>query len=354
MRKSSILQFLLPLFLVCSLLSAQGVPGESLASNARLETLSAAGGLRATLQQARSGSREAIWVAYSVPMTTGQGRLCCYDKGGATTCHLKDHSRGWGSRDLDQPLRDPRLKVLLRFEAGELAEIRSFSEDCPLDVGGSRLASLGNVKPEESVAYLSELAKAGSAGYGNPAAEAVLALAMHRNADSALEELASAPSPRKTREDALFWIGRTRGESGARFLAGLLRDEADDEIRKKAIFSLSTSGSPSAAEAIARISREDRSREIRGEALFWLAQMDTPEVPEMILKAVEDDPDLSVRKKAVFALFHLKNGKSVPYLIRVGRETQDREIRKEALFWLSQSEEPAAVEYLDESLSKRD
>ncbi len=355
MRKSSIviLLSLLPLLLAGLSLPAQGAPQEPLVSNARLETLSAAAGLRAALQQAGARNGEAFWAGYSVPMTAGQGRICCYDKGRSTTCYLASHSQGWGMRDRDQPVPDPRLKVFLRFAAGKLAEVRTFSEDCTLDAGDGRFVSLGNVKPEESVAYLAEVARTSQ---GDPGTEAVFALAMHRNAnaESALEDLVSAPGvSRKTREDAVFFIGATRGESGARFVAGVLRDEsADDEIRKKAMLSLSTSGTPAGAETIARVGREDPNREIRGEALFFLAHMDAPEAPDTILKAVKDDPDLSVRKQAVFALSQLPKGKAVPYLIRAGKETDDREIRKEAFFWLSQSEDPAASEYLERAFNQ--
>lgn len=352
--------FLIPLSLLSLQMAglplpAQSAAGEPPVSNARLETLAPTGGLQAALQQARSRGSEPLWVGYSVPMVAGRGRHCCFDKNfGSTTCRLEGRNQGWGSTDRDKPRTDQRMNVLLRFAGGKFDEARSFSEDCPLDAGGRRFVWLGNVKPEESVAYLADLIKTRQGDDDDPGMEAIATLAMHRNAnaDTALEELASAPSPRKAREDALFWLGQMRGERGARFLAGVIRDDRDEEIREKAVFSLSQSEVPWAAETIGRTSREDRSGEIRGEALFWLAQMDAPEAPDTILEAIEKDPDASVRKKAVFALSQLPDGKSVRYLIRVGKETDQREIRKEALFWLAQSDEPEALEHLDRVLNK--
>jgi HEAT repeat protein len=342
------------LLLAGSPLAAQQVSGKPQVSNARFETLAPAGGLAAALQQARSGGREPFWVGYSVPMISGQRRLCCFDKSfGPATCRLEGKNQGWGGTDREQPRQDQKLNVLLRFEEGKIDEIRGFSEDCPLDAGGRRFVWLGSVKPEESVAWLADLARTGQGGHEDPPSEAIVSLAMHRNAnaDTVLEELASRQGPRKTREDALFWLGQMRGERGARFLAGVIRDDPDDDIREKAIFSLSQSEAPWAAETIARTGREDRSEKIRGEALFWLAQMDDPKAPDTILEAIEKDPDPSVRKKAVFALSQLRDGKSVPYLIRVGKETSQREIRKEAYFWLAQSNDPEALKYLDKVLN---
>jgi HEAT repeat protein len=346
---------LLILQIASSPLPAQQAPGEPPVSNARLETLSPAAGLQAALQQARSRGSEPLWVGYSVPMVAGQGRLCCFDKDfDAATCRLEGQNQGWGGNGHVPRRTDQRMNVLLRFAGGKLDEIRSFSEDCPLDAGGRRFVWLGNVKPEESVAYLADLVRTRQGGKDDPGAESIASLAMHRNAkaDTALEELASARSPRKTREDALFWLGQMRGERGARFLAGVLRDDPDDDIREKAIFSLSQSEAPWAAETITRTGREDRSGKIRGEALFWLAQMNVPQAPDTILEAIEKDPDPSVRKHAVFALSQLGDGKSVPYLIRVGKETSQREIRKEAFFWLAQSDDPAALQYLDNALNE--
>jgi HEAT repeat protein len=340
------------------LTTAQQAPGGPPVSNARVETLAPAAGLPAALQQARGSGREPFWVGYSVPMVAGLRRHCCFDKDfDSATCRLEGKNQGWGSHGNEKPRADQKMNVLLRFAGGKIDEVRGFSEDCPLDAGGRRFVWLGAVQPEESVTYLADLARTGKGGPKDdedPGEEAVATLAMHRNAnaDTALEDLASARSPRKTRENALFWQGQMRGERGARFLAGVIRDDKDDEIREKAIFSLSQSEVPWAAETIARTGREDRSGEIRGEALFWLAQMDAPAAPDIILEAIEKDPELSVRKKAVFALSQLEDGKSVPYLIRVGKETDQREIRKEAFFWLAQSDDPAALKYLDKVLNE--
>lgn len=347
------ISIVIALSLLPLLAAAQQIAGEPPVSNARLETLTPAAGLPAAIQQARSRGGEPLWVGYSVPMVAGMGRHCCFDKGfDSTTCRLEGKNQGWGSKDRERRT-DQRMNVLLRFAGGKIDEIRGFSEDCPLDAGGRRFVWLGSVKPEESVAWLADVATTQKGDDDEPGSEAIVSLAMHRNAnaDKALEDLASAPSPRETREDALFWLGQMRGERGARFLAGVITDDPDDDIREKAVFSLSQSEAPWAAETIARIGREDRSPKIRQEALFWLAQMDAPEAPDIILEAIEKDPEPSVRKHAVFALSQLDDSKGVPYLIRLGKEASQREIRKEAYFWLAQSDDPAALKYLDNVLN---
>jgi HEAT repeats len=327
------------LFLAGTALTAQAPQ----VSNAKLENLSPDGGLEAALRQASRGGGT-VWVGWSVPMIAGQRRFCCLGpEFKPATCNLEGKNQGWGSSDRDAPRQDQKLVVLVRYQDGKAGKVHGFSEDCPLDAGGRRFVWLGGVQPEQSVAHLAGLATEDSIS--------VLALHRNANADTALEELASAPRPLKTREHALFWLGQTRGERGARFLEKVLREDRDDDVREKAVFSLSQSQAAWAADTIARTGREDRSEKIRGEALFWLAQMDAPQAPEVILEAVAKDPSPGVREKAVFSLSQLPDGKGVRHLIRLGREARDPQVRKQAFFWLAQSEDPEALKYLDKVLN---
>ncbi|HEV2845413.1 MAG TPA: HEAT repeat domain-containing protein [Thermoanaerobaculia bacterium] len=334
-----ILLSLLTLLFAGSALAAQTPP----VSNAKLENLSPAGGLEAALRQASRGG-EPVWVGWTVPMIAGQRRACCFSRDfKPAACLLEGKNQGWGSSDREAPRPDQKLVVLLRYQDGKPGRIHGFSEDCPLDAGGRRFVWLGAVQPEESVAVLAR----------NASEDAISALALHRNAnaDTALEELASARNPLKQREQALFWMGQTRGERGARFLERVLRDDQDDKVREKAVFSLSQSQASWADETIARTGREDRSPEIRGEALFWLAEMDASQAPDVLLEAIEKDPSPGVREKGVFALSQLPDGKGVRHLVRLGREARDPKVRKEAFFWLAQSDDPEALKYLDKVLN---
>jgi len=342
----------LVLLLARSVLAA----GEPSVANARFETQSPAGGLEAALRHARSGASEPLWVGYSVPMVSSMGRVCCYwhderyDKG--STCLLEGKNNGWSS-DRDEARGEQGLHVLLRYAGGELSQLRGLSADCRLDAGGRRFVWLGAVKPEESVAFLAGLARTGRDGDLAPASEPISILALHRGekVDAVLEDLASTRYSRKKREQALFWMGQTRGERGAKFLAGVIRDDPDDKVREHAIFSLSQSAVSWAAATIIKTAREDRSPHIRSQALFWLAQMKAAEAPTVILAATERDPEPSVRKQAVFALSQLPDGKAVSSLLQVARQSRDPGLRKEAFFWLAQSKDPQALAFLDKTLN---
>lgn len=346
---------LLALLLALSLAqtAAAEIPGVNV-SNARLETGSAAAGLRSALRQAGSGSREPYWVAWSVPMVEGERYACCFGKGyRASTCRLEGKNEGWGNSDPEGSARKPdqKLIVLLRMEGGQAGQIRAFSESCPLDAGKRRFVWLGPAKPEESVAVVADLAGDEARRHGQ-ASEAYAALALHRNAgaDAALEKLASAPRSAKERDEPIFWLGQRRGPRGVHFLSGLAASDPSDEIREKALFSLSQSRSPEAVESVLEAARSDKSPKVRGHALFCLSQTHSPKAGPAILEAIKTDPEESTRKQGIFALSQLRGGQGTAMLILLGRETEDPEIRREILFWLSQSKDPAAVELVDKFL----
>lgn len=344
----------LPLLaLVLAGAAAAEIPGPNV-KNARLETGSAASGLRSALKQAASGAREPYWVAWSVPMVESERYACCFgDDYEAGTCLLEGKNQGWGNTGDKTGKTGQKLIVLLRMEGGRVDKIRSFSEGCPLDAGNRRFVWLGAAKPEESVALIAGLAEDGDRVH-DKAGEAYASLALHRNsgADAALEKLASAPRSAKERDQPIFWLGQRRGARGVQFLSGLATSDPDEDIREKALFSLSQSRQPEAVETVLEAARSDKSAKVRGHALFCLSQTGSPQAGPAILEAIRTDPAEPARKQGIFALSQLRGGEGIPMLITLGRESEDREIRREVIFWLSQSKDPAAVAFIDKFLEE--
>jgi len=342
--------FFLPLFLVAITASAQPK-----VDDARFETVAAAGNLSEAVRQAGRGGQP-VWVSWTVPVIEDHEFTCCWDRGWKrSACKLETTNQSWGSSDED-PRKDPYLSVLVRLQDGKVERILSVSASCPLDAGGKRFVWLEGVKPEESVRFLTEVARNAPGGKGNDVDEEALdSLALHRNAGAvdALAEFATSARYRKDlREHALFWLGEARGREGYEVVARVLREDKDDELREHATFALSTSPVPEAAELLLKTARADRAPEVRSQAMFWLAQIDHPQAPATILEAIGKDADEEVREQGVFALSQLPKGKGVPMLIKLGRESKDREVRKQALFWLTESDDPAAVAFLEKMLGE--
>ncbi len=95
-------------------------------------------------------------------------------------------------------------------------------------------------------------------------------------------------------------------------------------------------------------------RRSREQAVFWLGQLAGDAATKGLSDFIEDDAeDRQVREHAVFALSQLPHDTGVPVLVKVARTNKDPEIRRKALFWLGQSEDPRALALFEEILSKR-
>jgi hypothetical protein len=326
-----------------------------------------ASGVRAA--SSRSG---VSWIGYRAPMIAGQRQMCCYDAfsdsgvSGGGTCRLESGSgvtmntgdfRGRdGSRIALEPATE--FVVLARFENGAVSRIRTFTPDCELDAGGVTVTWLTGITADESITWLASLVmSAGDTGerhdrVGRPALTAV---ALHNApaADRTLEGFVAPARPDWMRSETAFWLGSTRGETGARLLARMMMQDPSDKVRDKVAFGLSISKSPLALTTLLSAARDDTSTKVRSQALFWLAQKAGKEALAAITSAIDNDPETEVKKKAVFALSQLPKDEGVPKLIDVARNNKNPEVRKQAMFWLGQSHDPRAVTFFEDILLKK-
>jgi hypothetical protein len=160
-------------------LATPGLAGPPGIQNARIESRSAAPGLAAVVKAETASRPGPAWIGWSVSAQS-EGSSCCWSSDGpegrCRECRLegRDGFTGTTHEDEAEPLESSgRVRILLRVEAGRVGRIRAFSEDCPLDAGGLPLVWLEDVKPAESVAWLTTLA-------GRPKDGAVpMAIALH-------------------------------------------------------------------------------------------------------------------------------------------------------------------------------
>jgi HEAT repeat protein len=339
-------------------------------TNAKTETRAASAGLE---QQVREiGARGGVtWIGYRAPMVGGQRNMCCYDmiaddtasggmcrleSGSGVSMNTGDLRDRNGTRIALEPATE--FLVLARIENGAVNRLRTFTPDCDVDAGGMPVVWLTDVKADDSIAWLTTLVTSSpDAGdrRDRVGKTAMTAIALHSApaADRALESFVAASRPEWLRGDTAFWLGSTRGDTGARLLTRMLAQDPSDKVREKVTFGLSVSTVPSALTALIATARDDRSTRVRGQALFWLAQKAGKDALPTISGAIENDPDTEVKKKAVFALSQLPKDEGVPKLMDVARNNRNPEVRKQAMFWLGQSHDPRAVKFFEDILLKK-
>lgn len=290
------------------------------------------------------------WVSWRVDAVAGAPDWCCFNSdqpgGPLQACDLDTRHGNYSSDDRAPPVAS--VQVYARMKDGVVERVRAYGPSCPVKAGGV-IADLGKVDTDASARWLTTQL----AGRKERFSDALAALAMHAGpvAEDELARMAGAQSEGERRNDALFWLGHARGESGVRRIEPLLTADPDPRIREHAAFAISQSDSPRRGDLLLRQAQTDGSAEVRSRAWFWLAHSGDARAESEVRAALRSEKTGEVRHQAIFALSQLPDGRGVPALIEV---IEDRELpiddRKQALFWLGHSETDEAIAYLDRVL----
>jgi len=337
-------------------------------TNAKLQELSAAAGLKPTVDGLLQKQPNAFWIGYRIPALAKDRTLCCFDSVDqfrnndhcCMGCRMESEKGGSfnGTVSDCSPEPLPYAFVFFRAEQKQVTKVRAYSANCALDFANLPLFWLEDVKPEQSVEMLVGLVAAenddSTYKKKDPARQAVMAIAMHDTpaADQALERMIQPGQRISLRENVAFWLGVERGKRGLELLRKYVKEDPDDRVREKGTFAFSQSKEPEALKDLISMARHDQSPHVRGQAIFWLAQIGSRKEAEFITDAIENDPETEVKKKAVFALSQMHDADAVPRLITLARTNKNPVVRKQAIFWLGQTNDPRALDFLEEILTK--
>ena len=339
-------------------------------TNAKLQQLSAGAGLKPAFDAIVQKQEAPAWIGYRIPVTAKERTMCCFDSwddaqtrsnGCCAGCKLESGKGGSfnGSvSDCSPPEPYHYSFVLYRVESKAITKVRTYTPDCALDFGGLPLYWMEDVNPAQSVDLLTGLllAKGDSeAGEKKSVSNSMIAaLALHDDpsADQAMEKLMLPDKPESLREHVVFWLGIERGKKGLDLLRKYAKEDTNDRLREKITFAFSQSKEPEAIHDLISMARNDPSSRVRGQAIFWLGQIGGRKEAEQITEAIENDPETDVKRRAVFSLAQMKNGEGVPLLINVARTNKNPVVRKEAIRWLGMTNDPRALDFLEQILTK--
>lgn len=296
---------------------------------------------------------EGHWLAFSVPVLADTRSPCCWtgkwNGMGEVGCSLETSHQSYGTRS-DSPVVE-NIIVFSRIDAGKAERMRVVGESCPVDGDGRQVTWIGSVDDTAALDWLETAARSDRGSKTDPA---LMAIALHQSprAGQRLHSLA-----KETRgdlaEEAIFWLGESRGEQGFGILEQLLSELPKGNTRREINFALAQNKTPGAADLLFEISKSDPDPEQRGEAMFWLAQGYPREAQDWLLEVIRTERNTGVLDEAVFAISQLPDANGDRLLLDLARDASTpRAVRRQALFWLAQSDNDASVAALTELLTR--
>jgi hypothetical protein len=166
------------------------------------------------------------------------------------------------------------VRLVLQVAGGRVSRIRAY-------VGGrwrpaTGVTDFGLVSAPEAARYLLDLARSDEGGVHDAVFPATLADSVTIWPD--LGRLArDASAPRRSREQAVFWLGQAAGEAAVVDLTAMVgEDTLDRDVREHAVFALSQQPRDVGVPALIQIARTNRDPEVRKKAFFWLGQTGDP------------------------------------------------------------------------------
>ena len=214
------------------------------------------------------------------PGMCGNGRtiiaLDC--SGGACGRHTITFDGGVGGDEVEYDCEPGPVRVSLTVRTGRVQSLRTYvGGRWVTPVRSAAVTDLGAVSSRDAVDFLLQLAAGGDARVGE---DAILPATF---ADSVsvwprLLQLARDDRvPRRTRRQAVFWLGQAAGDAATRGLTGLVDDtDVDRDVKEQAVFALSQQPHDAGVPALIRIARTHPEPAVRRKAIFWLGQSGDP------------------------------------------------------------------------------
>ncbi len=244
--------------------------------NAQVQARSAAGGLQAAMQTILAAQSAPAWVAYAVPAVAGQHSMCCYN---SWQCYSGCSLEGRTSECALPPvatcpiqLEGPKqFYVFYRIDRNQVDRVRVFSPDCAVDAGGLALLWLNDVKPAESVAYLTSLAR----DPDRHSDSTMVAIAMHAapEAIATLTDMARNSSVAHQRSQALAWLARTASPTVSQpIIDEAIAKDPSTEVKRQAVFALSQIPHNDGVPRMIQLARTTQDANVRKQAMLWLGR----------------------------------------------------------------------------------
>jgi HEAT repeat protein len=172
-------------------------------------------------------------------------------------------------------------------------------------------------------------------------------------AQSKLLEIARTDADPDLRRQAIHRLGEKGGDAIIDELTKMYDAERSQDVKQQILHAFSEMESRRAEDKLFAVARSDSNREMRKMAIHWIGERAGQRSLELLRDTVNSNgADTEVQMQAVHAISERPTEEAVPLLIKIARTHPNSEVRKMAIHRLGESDDPRAVEFFREVLSK--
>lgn len=255
------------------------------------------------------------WYAYSAPQIAGQRGPCCLSnelqfglKSPASRnlnegCLLGEGAHFYGYHS--QSKLSSNIVTLAQLADGHIKDILVVGDSCPLRTGDQTITWLPDVKAEDSIHWLSQIAQQSQDHHH--AHQAIIGIAQHAS-DHAVPTLKALTH--QLNDDlagtAIHGLGMTGSKTRFKVLTELYDELKDTDKRQHIGFALAEQDTPQAVKQIKQIIEKDDNDDVRQAALFALSQSNQADVAAYLQQFILTETSHSIQTSAVYALAELE------------------------------------------------
>ena len=302
--------------------------------------------LMAKLEAARTKARTgtAYWSAYSFDVRSGVAVDPAIKEFNGSINTIGDTSVFVGTTANGMTVETRNLAIFLLRETSnnQITRMEVYNLERKREYSGYPVYWMGRANNEESLNYLRALAAA--APLDRLSERAVLAIALHDDSrvGGMLKTFVASSQNMRIRSSAVYWLGQVGGEQT--FLAGLVRDEAEDlKLRRQAAYAIGESHDRGALATLQGLYETVKDLELKRSIISAAGHTDDESAAYAFLLVVaKSNPDWESRRIAVRQLGHFHKDEAVDELMKIYTTDANVEVKRAALRSLGETKTPRA------------
>ena len=241
------------------------------------------------------------------------------------------------------------VAVLVLYNRGVPVQVAASNMSLEFKLDGDRLYWLDHVRPEESIALLTDIFK--DVEFYGAQEDLVTVLGVHGqhpDVEQFATNILNSKLPSDVRERATSVLGQQNTETALATLRRVIREDASEDVQEHAVYAVSEMPTESALDLLIDIARNEKNEGIRKKAIYGLGHKASRKALAALEETIYDEADEEVQKHAVYALAHFETDAALSRLIDIANNHTSREVRKSAIYMLGDIGTEQAVEALIE------